>query len=186
MNNLNEKRINRRKERQLEPINSIEAFEQKYSKKSKIYESLIKLELSLYSPDNKTWIDDPIEYLHYLYYDMKLWSPKIFEIVWKFFHYKEYSKINFLFREIFWWKIRKSSETIKLQKLSIEKQKKSINNIEDYQEKYYNLNTDIYESLVKLEFFYYEKIIQHESMILLNIYIIYIIMKDYEHQVFLK
>ncbi len=105
-----EKRINRRNERQQNPLYDIETFEWKYSKNSKIYKSLIKLELSLISPDNATWIYDPIEYLHHLYYGEKLWAPSIFNIIWKYFHYKEYSKLNYLFREVFWWKLRDKGE----------------------------------------------------------------------------
>lgn len=101
------------------PIKTLTDFLNKYSISSwpnswnynDIHYSLKKLEKALKTNDwNGTSITDPIEYLHYLYFEKRHWAPTIFKEVWKFFHYDDYSKLNYLFKEIFSWKVRKNWE----------------------------------------------------------------------------
>ena len=54
--------------------------------------------------------NDSINFLAYLYYWKRLWCPEIYKIVWHLSHYPEYSKLNYLFREIFLWELRSKWE----------------------------------------------------------------------------
>lgn len=101
------------------PIRTFEAYMKEYDlndlaykwPQKNIHESLNKIEWYLVDTNwNGTWILDPIEYLHYLYFTKEVWNPTIFNELWEYFHYKDYTKLNYLFRNVFFWKLRKNTD----------------------------------------------------------------------------
>lgn len=119
-------------------------FKIKYSNKNwKLSPQYVRLYdfLSRIQEQYTNWLD-PIEYLYYLYYEIKISTIDIFNELWYLWNYRNNEYFVSMFKKIFWWKLRNPNTQTDLrrekdqnkvkwitQKLKLEKEDK-IENVE--------------------------------------------------------